>query len=454
VTEVIEYPGSRIIYKAAPPFERSLADTDAERLLGLNAELIIDVWDPYAISFQNLPYLAWAMGALLWEKDWKEDTKREWTARQWEWKALRGTEAGIAMALDFMGRDFVGTGGYELVQALTPPAGFYASPNLTKEQHDAWIRMMPQIRIKFAVGRGYGSDEFFAAPAEGWENLLPDDEGFEPLPLFAAPEGEGAAGRDDGWELWGRKAVLRLANGQETPLKLSEWREATEARPGVIMGQAASAGRSEQGGFFAGVDFEGDDKFVCFEEEKPHIYNYRIDTTYEHSLSTLHLDYLFPDLEPIDIRYERNSDIGEGGPAFFAGVDFADDAYADPGLDAAEMLADRIYLHDPSVVAPMNEGSSFAGVDRVSVPAYHADLLVDLKTKEKPDSWIAGESFEGEGFAIPEDLKDFDRALRAVAASKALRDKVGVSFEVTLPIRFGDYLSEGTTFDAQVRNIL
>jgi phage tail P2-like protein len=445
-------PGSAVLYKAATGLERAMADADCERILATDAEQIISVWDPYKIASHNLPYLAWAMGVLLWEQEWEDHTKREWTARQWEWKAIRGTEAGIDMALDFMGRDFVGTGGYELVQALVPPAGFYAAPNLSKNELDEWIRLMPQIRIKFSVATGNGSEEFFVAPPEP-DDLVDGQEGTEPAPIFSD---DNVGGRDDGWALYGRKAVLRRADGTETPLKLVEWSEDDSLRPAVIFGEASEPGLSTIGAYFAGEDAVGEDRFTCFEDVPPRTYSYRLDTAYEHSASDLHLDYLRPDLEPIDVRYERNSDIGTKGPFLFVNdfVGDPDESFVDLGNDAWEMLADRIYLNDPAISAPMNAGISFAGVDRVSVPAYHADLLIDLKTKDRIDSWFAEDSIVNSQSAAPEDLEDFDRALRAVVAAKAFRDKIAVSFETTIPLRFRDPIFETTTFGTQVRNIL
>jgi hypothetical protein len=87
------------------------------------------------------------MGVNLWEDGWREHTQREWTARQWEFQSLRGTPAGIAMALDFIGRDFTpGRPGYRLVEYVAPPQGFYASPKITP-RNERLIRQMPELRV-------------------------------------------------------------------------------------------------------------------------------------------------------------------------------------------------------------------------------------------------------------------------------------------------------------------
>lgn len=61
--------GSRLIYRAATGLEKALADVDGERLTALYAEAVRDVWDPWAISAENLPILAWSMQARLWDDD-------------------------------------------------------------------------------------------------------------------------------------------------------------------------------------------------------------------------------------------------------------------------------------------------------------------------------------------------------------------------------------------------
>ena len=110
VTEgIIQYPGAKLLYRSATGLEKAMADVDGERLIGTYAEIIADQWDPYRISYNNLPYLGYAMGVMLWEEGWTESTQREWIERQFEYKSLRGTQAGIEMALNYCGRDFSGS---------------------------------------------------------------------------------------------------------------------------------------------------------------------------------------------------------------------------------------------------------------------------------------------------------------------------------------------------------
>jgi phage tail P2-like protein len=147
-------PGSLVLYPAATGLEKAMADTDAERLIRIPDWVIIDQWDPWLISFNNLPFLAWAMSANMWQDEWREMTKRAWVARQWEFKSLRGTENGLRMAVDFIGRD-VSPWGYQVTKLTVPPQRVYSGPTMTKEEREAWLKDMPQIRLWRVYERGW-----------------------------------------------------------------------------------------------------------------------------------------------------------------------------------------------------------------------------------------------------------------------------------------------------------
>lgn len=239
VTEgIVKYPGAKLIYRSASGLERALADVDGERITGTYAEIIIDQWDPYKISYNNLPYLGYAMGVLLWEDGWGESTQREWVARQFEYKSLRGTQDGIEMALNYTGRDFVGPPGYTIVQAIRPPQGFYASPGLNKEEYDYWIHLMPELRITFYEGVGWDGDDV----------------------LFCDDGGAGwFVGLDDGQALHGRKAFLRV-RGEDRPLQIYTFYTTIDGVATIDYERVAIPGLA--GPAFTTEDFINDDQYV------------------------------------------------------------------------------------------------------------------------------------------------------------------------------------------------
>jgi tail protein P2 I len=466
VTEgLIKAPGAKLIYRAASGLEKSMADVDGERLIGTYAEIIADQWDPYRISYNNLPYLGYAQGVLLWEDGWSESTQREWVARQFEYKALRGTQAGIEMALNYSGRDFVGPPGYTIVQAIRPPQGFFASPGLSKAEFDFWIHLMPELRITFYEGVGWdGEDVLFCG--DGGCNWF--------------------VGLDDGEALHGRKAFLRI-RGKDVPLEIYTFTKTINGVASVDYERVSIPGLA--GPAYMQCDFVNDEQFVCAETIVPQLVTIRVDGSYNHEESLLHLDAVLPGLDPIDVRYERNSDIGWGDSFFFVG-DWSDSRnlytppdevnpliynpkppyntipdppppvpvvyYADAGYDAARMLADRIFLYDPDIMGMLTGGISFVGVDYVSWPAYTADLMIKLNTTDDVHSWFADEGYlhDDNYFSSKVQLQDFDRACRAVVTSQALRDRVRTAYDPTRLIELRERAWTETTVDQQVPNLL
>jgi len=342
----IAHPGAKLIYPASTGLEKAMADVDAERVIRLPDWLITDQWDPQRISSQNIAWLAYAMGVNLWEDIWPEGTKRDWIARQWQFKSLRGTPSAIKMAL--------APSGYRVTDMVRPPQGFWAAPNLTKEQWDAWIRLMPRIKIYFAPRTGLrGPDEFYAENDHALPGMPVADVGFSD---------QDAVGLSDGEVLRGRTAVLHTPQGDQ-PMAVIEYTPGSEQRPGFDPVRVSTQGLATAAVISDDV-IEGDERFVDFEELEPKLITLSLDRSYNHDASKLALTMVESRLEPMTPRYERESDIGNGGPWFFVN-DFCDDITFVDRVDGGDMLlADVTYLLDPAVAAPMTEGISFADVSR------------------------------------------------------------------------------------------
>ena len=150
----LDRPGAQTLYHSSTGLEKALADSEAERLIRIYAEAVVDVWDPYRIAYRNLPYLSWAMGVNMWQDEWKELTKRTWTARQWTFKSLRGTADGMRMAVDYIGRD-VSPWGYQCTKFTVPPQRVYSGPTMTREEREEWLAQMPQLRVWRVQERGW-----------------------------------------------------------------------------------------------------------------------------------------------------------------------------------------------------------------------------------------------------------------------------------------------------------
>ena len=440
--------GNKLLYQSSTGLEKALADVESDILLGtryepvgdtgLNAELIIATWDPYQTFIRNLGFLAWAMAVDLWEDGWSETTQREWTARQWEFKTLRGTISGIRMALDFIGRDFAKSGGYELLQYLVPPQGFFVSPSLTEEEYNSWIRMMPEIRIYLGNDPGHGE----------W------NEGFLDDALFT--DVDAAATFDNGWELYGRKAILRQYGFPDRKLKVFQRQTVTADYQTIDWEEIRQEGVSESG-LFVGDDFL-DDNYIDWDEVEAKTYNVRLDRTFTKEATEGFHTIVTVSNKPIDVRYRRNSDIGFADSLFFVGNDpdaysFLDEDFTGPN-EAPLMLADYIYLLDESISVPMAAGLSFLDVDRLGFPKYTMELMIDLHTHETGSEMFIEEASWDDSFVYSTDLSHFDRACRAVVAAKALRDKALAAFDPLRPLQSADDMTAETDVSDWVPNNL
>lgn len=429
--EPIPNPGSAVFYPAATGFERALIDVDAERLIRIQAEVIRAQWNPWQIAKSNIPFLAWATGVNIWEGDyWSESTQRDWIAKQWLFKSLRGTPEAMRMAL--------AQSGYTITDLIRPPQGIYASPDLTKAEWDAWIREMPEIRIYFAHREGTrGVDEWFAED-DPWATtgVDPAQTGFADQDFVAL---------DDGWALYGREAILRQ-RGVDTPLNVVQYTPGTVGEVAVDYERVSTFGTSTLG-VFADEDFVDDDRFVDFEEVEAKLITLRLDRTYSHDASNVSLTTVVPGQEPLTPRYERSSDIGDAGPWMYADDEFATDNFVDRVDGGERMLADRIYLLDPDVVEPMMRGISFADLSRVGIPPFTAEVQVDLHTFDYDNVAFADDVIADDSFVGEEDDSHRERAMRAIVGSMALRDTVLVSFAPKRPLEAGDFIPANAEYD-------
>jgi phage tail P2-like protein len=158
---IIANPGSSLLYRQAAGLEQAMADTDATRLMALDAEIVLATWSPEDCPIALLPYLAWAMGVNFWNDNWSETTKRSWIAVQWQFKALRGSAAGIEMAIDYAGRD-VSPFGYSVRDIVTRPQQLFPGPSISAAAREAWLAELPQVRVYYFTETGTAvADKFF-----------------------------------------------------------------------------------------------------------------------------------------------------------------------------------------------------------------------------------------------------------------------------------------------------
>jgi phage tail P2-like protein len=467
-----------------------------------------------------LPWLAWYMSLSLWDWEWDETKRRSVIARAVELNRIKGTAQGIREYCDVMGS--------EAVQIVVPPQEFYIGQPLTKDQWNAWIQKMPEIRIKLIQGSGIADldTDWYIGTAPGWSGSPPitsndqvwkvwhlesnvwivisehptqveaDDAvtglvpaeyymvspGITQVPVIYPPMpipygiGLGVIGSsflsppDQGPILYGRRIIERV-DGVDHPLQLVVETTTTVQDQVLNVERVYTAGTSTMG-FFLGDGFLGDQLFLegTVNEVEPSVVTLDLDSTYDNTTDTLGLTTVWPSLTPISPRYIRESDTVDAGPYcylddFFMGASDQQTplsggvaTYPEAIIkinDAGNLLADVLYLLDPNVATPMMEGFSFIGVSRIGMPAYRAEVMVDLKMSDPNREMLyLNDGFIGEGIIGELDTSLIDRAIYAIRASKAVRDKIMVSFAPYRPVMPKDFLTSGMKVGDWVPNRL
>ncbi|MCO5059632.1 MAG: phage tail protein I [Rhizobiaceae bacterium] len=418
---------SSILPPNAMPFERAIEQVSAERWDRLDVDIIRRARDPWTCPEHLLSFLAFEHSVDLWDETWPSEKKRSVIAAARGDHHLKGTEEGH--------RRYIAHAGGELVETLVPPGGFFLAPDLTKQQWDGWISRMPRLRITLAHGTG---------------EWTPPDGFF----LDACALDVDAPGINDGPALHGRRALLRRhAGAPDEPLRVAQVSTRRSVREAVDFERVVVPGLSTCG--FA-LDVSGlDMDFVDVHEARPQVFSYRLDSTYVHEESELSLTSVPVGFDPLDVRFLRESDIGDGRGQFFLGVDALDDGFLGRN-DGGELLADVLYLHDPDVAAPIVDAFSFLDVTRLGFPEKTAEMMILAERELPADAFVLDQSFLGQSAMLDDDLSHVEFVMDAVVASKRLTDKLGVTFETTGPITLGHgrRLDQPLALNARIPNHL
>lgn len=388
-------------------FERASEQVSGARWAGLDVDIVRRSKDPWTAPEPLLGFLAYERSVDVWDDRWPSWKKRSVIAAAARDHRLKGTEAGLRRYLDIAGA--------ELKQLVTPPQGFFASPDLGKVEWDALIARHPKVRITFARGRGQ-----YSAPDGAFA-----DHGFVDQACVTL---------DQGRALVGRRAVL-VRDGVEQPLQLVSIERSAESRQGILLERVIVPGKSADsvvaGGCFA------DHAFADAWDQAPAYYSFSLSRSYVHEESRLSITTVPLGFSPREMRFHRESAAGQRESAFFVG-DHAGDHFVTPDR-GGELLADVLHLHDPAIAAPQVSGMSFVGHSRVGMPHHTAEALVDWKDRMIPGSaFVADTSFAGRDPAAPVDRARRDFVLDAVARSARATDRIRVTFQTHRDRRLGD----------------
>jgi phage tail P2-like protein len=491
--------GSDVLYRAASGLEKAMADVDAGRLIATYAELVRDQWDPWAISYRNLGFLAWAMGVNLWEDDWAEDKRRQWVANQWTFKYYRGSDLGLKMAVEavnakiknivrppalFMPGSQVGDAQAAL-QFLVPNAQYQEgivgdAPVvgnkqwynnliwLDKRPQPSWndivnadrqlyVRRFPQLRLY----------PFAPRPQLPWLNYLGgksyDKQGnpipvhngyfFGPARLFF-PTNFNAGGRylrsctlydpATGVET---QLTVRTVTGVPLPgMPITTW---DEIQLPINSGNLFYPGEDNKRYLFPrGVSLTIKRKHSVVLGRLPFEDRRLVRVPRDGTLNITQFQAIFqtiaPSLKPIDVRPEMVSVIHPMRPTeFYCGQPLHKKFL--PKSNSWQYIYERWYLFDPTRQPDARWARTYMGRARFGIPKYTAKVKIDAPFPWPPAYAYAGGHIGKGRYFAPKNTKRIDQVRRAVTSAMALRDTVQIDTKVKRMIRFADItLLDGT----------
>lgn len=97
------------------------------------------LWNPWLCPPSHLPYLAWALSVDVWEDGWSLPKKRAVIADSFRLHSIKGTLEAI--------KRLVSLAGAEVVGVERPPMRIVSGPSMTREQREAWLSGLPQLRV-------------------------------------------------------------------------------------------------------------------------------------------------------------------------------------------------------------------------------------------------------------------------------------------------------------------
>lgn len=140
-----QWAGRSLLPANATPWEQALSLTSAEAR-DIDADAIRRAFDPWTCPASLLPWLAYSYSVDFWSDKWSESKKRRVIARAIRLQWLKGTEAGI--------EEYIELADARLLSVTVPPQRVFSGKSQTKEEREAWLSRLPQIRTWRVFERG------------------------------------------------------------------------------------------------------------------------------------------------------------------------------------------------------------------------------------------------------------------------------------------------------------
>jgi len=367
-----------------------------------------------------LPWLAWHLGMEIWNSDWSEERKRWVVANSIHWHKQKGTLAGISAYLNLVDCDLVGS--------VVPPARTYASPSLTQEQRLAYLSGFPQLRVLPYVAAAYQKYAAFTTSAYGFtkafcgwtfpHDMLPQDRYTRTAMLW-----------DNGAyvDSLTLRTVFPGDIGSISDQIYDEIVVPVTPTPRQVYCGACYAGAAFLGAGFAAETIIRVGVTTSWVFAEPRV-----------SMQTITAGVGLVDVTPTDV-----AEVHQAIPRqAFAGAAFAGFSCI-PASVAWQHIYQLWYLFDPTRVPQGRLATAFAGWCRFGMPAYTAELQVDIRrTTGVGEMW----RFAGGFLRSPQQAtQSIEDARRAVNTSKSARDDVWIKTKTLRTIQPSDQLAMGAS---------
>lgn len=364
---------------ATTPLNKALTSLST-RLEGINAPTR-EVWNPWTCPPEFLKSLAHAFSVDLWVDEWAEIRKRRIIANAVEMHRQKGTLAAVLSYLPYVDAS--------LKSYLVPPIKVFSGPSLTREQREAWLSGLPQIRtwrINEPGQRGFGLYSSGFGHSSFFERAFP-------VPSTALKRL--------------RRRARWVVDGVETETRVSEFGSWFRLHLNGQEGTKVFAGRIRAKMFF-----------------QPSTARQRL-VTIEPTPTAPWRSAVGPTLTPVTTEPERIVEQGTRRRGVFSGAPLGA-GYFRPST-AAYRIYWRFPVHDGSRVN-RRPSIQFMGVGRYGFPAHTAYL--EILVQAKRSRWSAGEGIHlpGTRFWTPHDPTPIANVRRALMAAKRASDQILIKY--------------------------
>jgi phage tail-like protein len=396
------------------------------------------VFDPAQCPARLLPWLATVFSVDVWFDEWSEQRKRDVIANSIRLHRLKGTLAGI--------EEYAALVDARIVEAVTPPSLFFAS-DFSDEHFAAWMQRLPELRIyqwtEDSADDIAGALTFSDLPLDTPDETPFDGEAVEQFLAFIDGEFDDEDGpacfclfSPDYPAATGRKAVL-IENGQTIDLEIED-SDVADAR-GVVISGAERVFFPENAGlglYLTEIDPDLVDGQEVLEDiaalDDPVDGSFLHDGTDKNYVAYVRKGgQRLTDIGAPSIRGRAVQDSSpirvyvDGGAV---GGWFLDDpfeeAFAAVASDVLFSFYDSWRIVDPRVPATHGPAWSFMDYDVFGIPAYEADLTIDMVETGVFDSWFldAGPI----GFLVESGYEALWNLCDVVVVASSERDRIGL----------------------------